>query len=69
MRLKAAMAGAGILGSSPYECEAPMPEPIYDDDTPTGQGAPEEPSFAVWSLTGGALVLFYILVFVLLRQG
>jgi hypothetical protein len=46
-----------------------MPKPIYDD-TPTGPpGREERQSFATWTLTGGLLVLLYVLAFVLLRQG
>lgn len=46
-----------------------MPAPIYnDDDEPPVRKHLEEPSFTVWAIMGGALVLLYILAFVILRS-
>jgi len=46
-----------------------MPAPIYDDqDEPPVRKPDEEPSFTVWAIMGGVLILLYTMVFVILRS-
>ncbi len=46
-----------------------MQAPIYDDeDEPPFPRRQEEPSFLVWAIAGGGLVLLYVLTFVILRS-
>lgn len=46
-----------------------MQAPIFDDeDEPPRRGERDERSFTLWAITGGILVLLYVLTFLLLRS-